>query len=187
MIRKDKNKFYLSSLIFALSFGLLGCSHQSPTIYVLPPQKMSIEKLRTTYIHTLQDQGIQVIHEGEEVRIVLPDDYLFEPDSANIREEYKPTLQVVAKLIKSYDKINVKVAAYLDNQSNQRYLQALSTRQAQVVSDFLWYHGVDTRLLYAVGYAHANAVDWNGDEMGRSHNRRVEISFRYYPHTALYN
>ena len=186
-MRNLKTIIFVSALALMASTGLAGC-YKKPTVeYTSPPQKLSLESMRTLYIRTLQDQGIQVIHQGETFRIVLPDDYLFEPDSANIREDYKPTLQLVAKLIKTYDKINVKVAAYLDNGAGQSYLKALSTRQAQVVSDFLWYHGVDARLLYAVGYSHSNAVDWNGDMEGRSHNRRVEISFQYYSHIPLYD
>ena len=95
-------------------------------------------------------------------------------------------LSEVARLIQTYDKVDVKISAYTDNQGKTPFLQGLTTRQAQVVSNYLWHHHIDTRLLYAVGYNRANPVDWNGSLLGQSYNRRVEISFRYFPKAKSY-
>lgn len=169
---------------FVLAIFLAGCAHKEP-IYVTPAPKPSLKQVRNHIISKLTKNDVQVIRIGEEVRIVIRDDFVFMPDSANIREEYKPTLSLVAKLMRTYDKINVKVAGYQDNQGKARFLQALSTEQAQTIAKFLWRHGVDTRLLYSVGYSNANPVSWNGDAEDRSYNRRVEISFRYYPESDI--
>jgi intracellular multiplication protein IcmN len=175
-------------LIMLVIFGvvLTGCAKKPKPVFVPPPPKPTLNQIRTFTIHRLEDNGVQVIHEGEDIRIVLRDDYLFVPDSANIRDSYKPVLSTVARLMRTYDKVNVNISAYLDSHNAKPFSNALSTRQAQVVSNFLWYHGIDARLLYAEGHNSLNPVDWNGSVEGRSYNRRVEISFRYFVKNTEY-
>lgn len=173
-------------VVLFIMLGLSGCAKEQKVAYVAPEPKPTIAEMRAYYVGQLERNGVQVIHIGEEIRIVFRDDYVFIPDSANFRKEALPLLDWTAKLMKTYDKINVKISGYLDNQGRSPYLQALSTRQAEVVANALWDRGIDTRLLYSVGYNQLNPVDWNGYAAGRSFNRRVEISFRYYPHYESY-
>ena len=146
----------------------------------------SVDALRHAYLDELHDDGVQVIKLGETFRFVLFSGDLFNADSANFQQPYRPVLKTLAALMKTYDKVNVKVAAYTDNKGSVKRQQALTTRQAQVVASFLWSEGVDARLEYAMGYNRQNAVDWNGNAKGRFYNRRVEISFRYYPRSIPY-
>ncbi len=175
-------------VMLVVALGLAGCAKKAVVVFVPPPQKPTLEQVRTILINKLGYYGgVQVIRLGQDVRIVVRSDYLFKPDSANIRDSYRQAMSAVARLIKTYSKMSVKVSAYTDNQGKETFQQALSTRQAQVVANFLWQHGIDSRLLYAVGYNHLNPVGWNGHKLGRSFNRRVEISFRYYPKFKGYN
>ncbi|OGO92837.1 MAG: hypothetical protein A3F10_04720 [Coxiella sp. RIFCSPHIGHO2_12_FULL_42_15] len=163
-----------------------GCAKKPKSVYIPPEKKPTVEESRAYYIAELEKNGAQVIQVGEEIRVILRDDTTFIPDSANVRKEARPVLDWTAQLIKTYSKVDVKISGYLDNQGRGTYLAALSTRQAQVIANYLWDKGIDTRLLYAVGYNRLNPVDWNGTALGRSFNRRVEVSFRYYPHYESY-
>lgn len=180
-IKNKINGVVKIAILFAI-VGLSACAKSPKTVDYVTPQKPSINEIRANMIDGLEEYGdVQVIREGENVRIVLRSDYVFSPNSANLRQPYKAVLKKVAKLLSTYSKINVKVAAYSDNQGKVDFLEGLTTRQAQVVANFLWNHGIDTRLLYAVGYNKLNSVDSNNSLSGQSYNRRVEVSFRYIP------
>lgn len=179
---KEKTQAVGFLLTLCCSLTLAGCAGHSAHVASPASAPMAtVEDKRAYYISQLTRNGAQVIHVGEEIRIILRDDYLFNPDSANLRGNANPVLTWAASLIKTYTTVSIQVAGYLDDQSQVAYSQALSTRQAQVIADSLWDKGIDTRLLYVVGKNQAAPVDWNGSFSGQSFNRRVEISFRYYP------
>ncbi len=175
------------------SIGLLsGCASKAPH-YVPVKPKPSIAQIRNGYINHLEEQGVQVIQLGETIRLVIPSDRLFMANSANFTSYANPVLTTSAKLITSYDKVNVNVAAYSDNiKRSDHYAppqrkQALTERQSQVVEDYLWSQHVDTRLLVSYGLGKLNPVAWNGSQVDRKYNRRVEISFQYYPKFNKYD
>ncbi len=164
--------------ILGISLLLCACSEK---IHDQPAPKPSLSELRHRYIADLRDENVQVIHVGETMRVVLPSDNAFQPNSANLTNAYRPILHTIAKLIKTYETVNVKVAAYSDNVDSLSRQQALTTRQAQVIASYLWALNINARLTYAVGYNRENPVASNGHSGGRADNRRVEISFRFYP------
>lgn len=133
----------------------------------------------------LQSVGVQVFKTGKSVRLVFPSDKLFAWDSANLNDYYRVPLVDAAHLIHSYDTVSVKVAAYSDTilRANGPVDRkwALTERQAQIVANDLWRHGVDTRLISAFGYNSHYPVAWNATTAGQQQNRRVEITFRFYP------
>jgi intracellular multiplication protein IcmN len=136
---------------------------------------------RAKALASLKRNGVQVIHVGEQYRLVFRDDFMFEPHSANLLPMGKAVLGEAAMFIRSFTTESVQVTAYTDNQDPVVLANAMTTRQAQVVAKHLWQYGVDTRLMSSLGLGRANPVDWNGTLQGQSHNRRVEVSFRYYP------
>ncbi len=184
---KTKNNLLIKLLLITLvALGLTACAKKK-VYHAPPPPPPTVKQLRHQAIRQLELNNVQVIHLGETMRLVLRSDDMFQPDSANLRDCARQTLVTVAQLLRLYEKVNVKVAAYTDEQGKYDRQQALTTRQAQVISTFLWSHGVDARLMYAVGFNRLNAVDWNGSATGRSMNRRVEISFSYFPIVKSYN
>lgn len=160
---------------------LSGCAQQPIHWHV---QKASITAQRQAGISSLENQGVKVIQLGETMRWVIPSDLLFQYNSANMIASDQNILNTAAQLLKTYSTVNVKIAAYTDNvvrsygPANRK--QALTMQQAQAVASYLWGKGIDTRLLYAVGYGQHDPVASNGTIKGRNINRRVEISFRFY-------
>lgn len=179
-----KNIFLpLRLMVVVLLILLSGCA--TKVTYRTVPLPSLAEK-RALYIQQLRHDGVDVIKLGETFRFVLYSDDLFNPDSANLDDAFKPTLIVLAELMATYDKVDVAVAGYTDNSESQARGTALTTRQAQVVSNFLWERGIDARLISATGYNSKNAVDSNNTVEGRHNNRRVEVSFRFYPEYVPY-
>lgn len=190
---ENMRKGFVKLAVVALGGVLLaGCDKNTITtihehVYSSPkmPAPTSSEQ-HAKYMAALRDEGVQVIQLGETIRLVMLSDEVFAPNSANIVPAYRPVLTDVARLMATYDITSVKVAAYSDKQSPKNLQTALTTQQAQAVSKFLWSRGVDTRLMYAKGYAGSKPVDSAASASGRNNNRRVEISFQFYPKRAAY-
>lgn len=174
--------FALITLLWACLF-LTACAKKTPP---RPPAPKTLAQIRQTYIHELRKNNVQVIKLGQTMRVVLLSDYLFNPNSANIQTSYRPVLRTLARLMNTYVKVNVQIAGYTNRGYNVKREQALTTRQAQVVASYLWSRGIDARLEYAMGFNQKNPVGWNGSAVGRHFNRRVEVTFRFYPSTVPY-
>lgn len=178
----------LTTTVFAAS-TLAGCARPVQPHWTL--KKQTIQQLRQNDIATLHAAGAKVIQQGETITIVIPSAKLFRADSANLLPSQRFILKTTAKLLRSYQTVAIRVHAYSDNVhligAPKARKRALTTRQAANVVDYLWRHGVNTRLLYAKGLGQKDPIAWNNTRMGRMLNARVEIQFRFYPRFKKYN
>ncbi|PHQ79546.1 MAG: hypothetical protein COB66_06635 [Coxiella sp. (in: Bacteria)] len=172
---------------------LAGCS-QPPKVKVtkwVHSKTQAVQQQRQHQLAVLRAQGIQVFIQGESVTVVLPDEDVFVTNSANLRDEARELLNHVSKFIKTYSVVNIGVNAYSDDQAWAgapvgRKL-AMTNRQAQVVASYLWSTGIDMRFMTTQGHSNNDSVAWNGTPKGRNFNKRVELTFRFYPHLVTYN
>lgn len=172
------------SLIAAL-LALVSCAHNksSQAVKHSTYSNKTLASERSRDIHTLELNGAKVIRVGETVKVIIPSDLLFEAGTANLK---KPVfLASTAHFISTLNTISINVAAYSDRANavgapGERKV-ALTSKQADVVQSYLWAKGIDSRFIYAKGYGAKDAIAWNGTTNGRSFNRRVEISFNFYP------
>jgi len=144
-------------------------------IQVLPPQG-AVQKLKV-YKYLLNEQGIDIIEEGETRTVVIPSDPLFVDHSANFKNEYVDNLKIVAELLKNYDVTQIAITAYTSQAGESA--RALTDKQAQKVMKYLQKRGVDTRLIYAQGYGNSYPVAVGANN--QNFNRRIEIKFQFYP------
>lgn len=170
---------FAAVLILLLTFSLEAYGRQQHASH----RPTTLMQKRTAYLKQLRGLGAQVIQLGETVKVVLPSDRLFNTDSANVRNPNM--LRALTHYIKTFRTVDIAVDGYSDRRRvvghPQNYQDALTAQQAQVVIDRLWSRGIDTRLLVAEGQGWRNAVAWNGSEAGRRQNRRIEVTFRFYP------
>lgn len=152
--------------IGALAGGVLGASLE----YILHKH--------ITLVERLQYNGVQVIELGNEIELILPTGRFFKPNSPLMNMQYYPVMNLVAKFIKQFPKISVKVAGYTDNQGAWQRNLVLSKSQAQTVMKYLWNEGIDTRLIYAIGYGDKDPIGNNATAKGRVLNNRIQISLR---------
>lgn len=187
------------SLFFcAVAFLLSSCSRSpcekylkhppyiAPEQLVTIPKPINVLQRREYDICVLQTHGVQVIRLGQTWKFVFPSDDLFDNDTSEINDHYKPLLNVAADFLKTYPKISVEVASY-SNKAEQEIktkfgtvTDELTTRQAESVTKYLTACHINARLIYAIGKGGRDSVAWNGSAEGRRLNRRVELSFRYY-------
>lgn len=128
----------------------------------------------------LINQGNSVMTLGDQVRIVLPSDHLFQDNSSELTAYSYATLDTVVRLVRQYPNVSITVAAYADPSLSDRATNALTEQQANHVMKYLWRAGINTRLLYAAGYGGARPVAPAGESIPGD-NDRVEITLEKLP------
>jgi outer membrane protein OmpA-like peptidoglycan-associated protein len=135
----------------------------------------------TPLLSQLSRHHVQVVQIGEDIMILLPAAFYFYPDSTHINEAFYPGLDNVAAFIRQFPTAEIKVAGYTHGLGNPARNLALSRQQAQNIAHYLWRAGLDTRMMYAIGYGSEYPIASNEDEHGRLANCRVQITFRRIP------
>ncbi len=103
----------------------------------------------------------------------------FDTDRAEPRAESRPTIEEIAKYLRSNPRVAVVVAGHTDSQGAFDYNLDLSRRRAQaVVGALTGEFGIPAARLTAFGAGMAAPVATNATEEGRGQNRRVEIVLR---------
>jgi outer membrane protein OmpA-like peptidoglycan-associated protein len=118
---------------------------------------------------------IQVINTGTELVVRMPQDILFDYDSAALRPELQGDLRVLAQHLNKYANSNVIVEGHTDSDGSASYNQQLSQQRAQTVVGILTGNGVSRGRLVAVGKGESEPVADNLTAAGKQQNRRVEI------------
>jgi len=101
----------------------------------------------------------------------------FNTASANLLPESDPGLRQVAAVLKQHKDWTLAVEGHTDDQGGDVYNLDLSKRRAAAVRDALVGRlGIAASQLTVAGYGKTRPVDSNATLIGRSHNRRVELS-----------
>lgn len=144
-------------------------------------QKIASEALlkeRAKYFASLRSADAQVLERGDNVTVMIPADRLFVGHTQQLDQNAYPVLNDVISLLRAYDKVDVKIQVFTDNQGDDTRNKALSQEQAHAVLDYLWGNDIHSRILVATGHGNCMPIDNNGLVRGRYANRRVEIHFQ---------
>lgn len=108
---------------------------------------------------------------------VLPSNVLFAFDKAEIKEEYYSELADIKLIFDENPNLKVTVEGHTDSKGSEAYNQRLSERRANAVMEYLTDKlFISPQRLEAVGYGETRPAYTNDTEMGRSLNRRVELT-----------
>lgn len=100
----------------------------------------------------------------------------FDTDKDVVKAESQPTLNEIAKLLKSNPSLRLRVVGHTDDQGKTDYNLDLSRRRAaSVVRELTGKMGIAANRLDAFGCGQYSPVAPNGSEDGRAKNRRVEL------------
>lgn len=158
---------------------LVGC-RPAPEVQVDPMVSRNAHAL--ALFKKIESLGARVFQAGSSVRIMLPSDRLFVPNSANLTRHSVLLLDTVAQLMRLLQTRVAKVSGFADSQPDALRNKALSVRQAEVVSEYLWTQFPDARILYAVGYGDAKScIAKLPGVFVHDKRHRVEIQFQYLP------
>lgn len=132
---------------------------------------------------TLKDLNARVV--GQEIRIALAADVLFDFDKHELKPAAFPTLGKVAEVLKAHADTSVLVEGHSDGKGADAYNQALSERRAASVRDWLVRNAGQPRSRFTIrGFGKSRPIapnskpDGSDDPGGRERNRRVEIVVR---------
>ena len=123
----------------------------------------------------LQGTGVQVVREGDNIRLIMPGNITFETDSYNLRPDFYPVLNSVGLVLAKYADTTMRVTGHTDNTGSREYNQTLSERRARSVADYLVTQNVAQSRMYVQGMGFDQPVADNSSPDGRSRNRRVEL------------
>jgi len=127
-------------------------------------------------------QDLQVKEIGNEVRIDLNADVLFDFDKADLLPKAEETLSKAAAIVKERAKGTVRINGHTDAKGGDAYNMRLSDRRANSVRD--WFRtkgGLGGFTFETKGFGATQPIapnkkpDGSDDPEGRQKNRRVEI------------
>ena len=124
----------------------------------------------------LTGTGVQVLRDGDNVRLIMPNDITFNTNEAVLKTSSNSVLDSVALVAKEYDKTKLQIVGYTDSTGNDKINIPLSQRRALAVSNYLNLRGIDASRLNAYGAGASNPIASNATEEGKAQNRRVEIT-----------
>jgi len=121
---------------------------------------------------------IQIINNGDFLVVRMPDDILFDIDSAVVKPSLRSDLQVLAANLQRYPESTIQVVGHTDNTGEAGYNQDLSERRAAAVSQVLVGSGVSAGRIDSFGQGERQPLASNLTPEGRAQNRRVDITIR---------
>ena len=153
------------------------------------PQPIIVEKTDTVvdtvvkYIHkecyTL-DELATMLEQGKSIadKRACIFDMKFEFDSDKLKNESKPILDKVYKMLRADDDLRIQINGHTDSIGTDEYNQDLSERRAKSAANYLVNKGISRYRITCTGYGENYPIDTNATDKGRARNRRVEIEFR---------
>lgn len=123
----------------------------------------------------LQGTGVQVVREGDNIRLIMPGNITFETDSYNLRGSFYPVLNSVAEVLAKYADTTMRVSGHTDSTGSRQYNQTLSEKRAGSVADYLATRQIDRGRMLVQGMGLDQPIADNGTDQGRAANRRVEL------------
>ena len=102
------------------------------------------------------------------------DNVNFATSSAQLTDGSKAQLDDLAKIMKAFPKVDVKIEGHTDNVGNEAANLALSKSRAASVKTYLVGHGVALSRIATNGFGSTKPVADNATAEGKAQNRRIE-------------
>lgn len=119
-----------------------------------------------------------VTNNGTYLTVTMPQDILFNIDSAALRPDLASDLHAIAGNLTSYPNSRIEIVGHTDDSGSAAYNQDLSERRARTVANVLQSSGVPASRVSAYGRGEDQPIASNATAGGRAQNRRVEIIIR---------
>jgi len=123
----------------------------------------------------LQDSGVSVTRQGDNIILNMPGNITFDTDSANIKPDFTNVLDSVALVLNEYEKTYLDVLGHTDSTGSESYNMDLSIRRASSVATYLTSRKVLGDRLIVRGMGETQPIASNATAEGRALNRRVEL------------
>lgn len=99
----------------------------------------------------------------------------FKTGLAELTDDSKEQVENIAKILKNYPKVKIKLGGYTDNTGDAAQNKKLSDDRAKIVAKMFGDLGVAKQVEEAVGYGPEHPIATNDTDEGRAQNRRVDL------------
>lgn len=131
-------------------------------------------------------KNIEILKRPEGVALVMSDDLLFRPGSAQLSEHARILLNQIVEVL-NYMVIETNISGYTDNTPlPEPGNMELSNQRALSVLYYFVEKGLDQSMFSVSGYGPYRPIAENITPEGRARNRRVEILLKTQPFLAGY-
>ena len=124
----------------------------------------------------LQGTGVQVVREGDNIRLIMPGNITFNTDSYELRASFYPVLNSVGLVLAKYADTTLRITGHTDNTGSEAYNEELGYRRALTVRDYMSMSGgIPLHAMNVISYGESKPLADNSTPEGRAQNRRVEL------------
>lgn len=123
----------------------------------------------------LQNSGVSVQRDGDNLTLVMPGNVTFATDSADLRVDFVSVLDSVVLVLEEFNRTYVEISGHTDSTGADSYNQTLSERRAETVASYMLQKNILADRVLVYGYGETRPIASNSSPAGRQQNRRVEI------------
>jgi len=134
-----------------------------------------MDKQEEAFRDELAGSGVEVVREGDNLRLVMPSNITFATDQSYISSGFNDTLDAIAKVMNKYEKTYLSIEGHTDSTGKDSYNMNLSRERAQSVKNYLVNQQIMAERVSTMGYGETRPIATNDSANGRAQNRRVEI------------
>jgi outer membrane protein OmpA-like peptidoglycan-associated protein len=134
-----------------------------------------MDKQEQEFRQELAGSGIDVVREGDNIRLVMPSNITFAVGQSYISTGFYNTLDAIAKVLNKYDKTLLSIEGHTDSTGSAEFNQKLSEQRAESVKGYLVNKNIMPARLRTLGYGESKPLVPNNTPENRALNRRVEI------------
>jgi outer membrane protein OmpA-like peptidoglycan-associated protein len=110
-------------------------------------------RLQQDLLNSLNAGGVRRVQVGDELRLILPQQRFFVPQTARLKVSSLPTLDRIITLLNQQKNLAIEVLAYSPVADLQQKAVSLAQLQARTIEEYLLGHGLNTRLIAARAWA----------------------------------
>ncbi len=124
---------------------------------------------------SLAGSGADVVNNGSDLRVILPEAVTFAFGSAVVNDSFRDSLARVSASLRRHPNSSVRVVGHTDNVGSATYNDQLSRERALAVARILISNGTGAERITYMGRGFREPITSNATAAGRALNRRVEI------------
>jgi chemotaxis protein MotB len=171
---------FMKKVFIALSIGVLALLSACVTDSKYNQLDQAYYQLQQAY----RGDEVEIRQLKGELRITIRDKILFPEGGYRLNAKAEQVLAKMATTLSGFKNTKVVVRGYTDNVSIGADLRNqgittnldLSSKRADNVADFLISKGVSQSLISSQGMGESNPASTNATPVGRSQNRRIEVT-----------
>ena len=132
---------------------------------------------KVTY-ESLNCNGITVIEHGDELHLVMPTDYFFDPDSNTIKNDKSHVFNLIFKMLKNINS-PIIITGHSDGIGHEKDQIIKTKKMAEELKSYFWMLGIPQKQIMTIGAGSKYPIS-DHNVRGNALNRRIVISVRNY-------